>query len=149
MLPSSISPRFPVPRALPPLPHASFKPSQLFVGLVENVKVSGTPAPPDSQAPLGVFILKAAHNRILCYQSSIHQRPGEGRAENGIRTDCSPTKQRGPLIPEALIHRLSFPAGESPFISCKSLRSESVAKGGTRNHTAAKASSSVTREKIP
>lgn len=148
MLPSSISPWFPVPQALPPLPHASFKPSQLFVGLVENVKVSGTPAPPDSQAPLSVFILKAAHNHVLCYESSIHQRPGEGRAENGIRADCSPTKQQDPLIPEALIHRLSFPAGESPSISCKSLRRESIAKGGTRNHTVVKASSSVTWEKI-
>lgn len=78
---SSVEPRFPVPQALPPFSHAGFKPSQLFVGLVENVKVSGAPAPPDSQAPLHVFVLKAAHNCVLCYESSIHQRPGKGRTE--------------------------------------------------------------------
>lgn len=72
-----------IPRALPSLAHAGLQPAQLFVGLVENVKVSGTPAPPDSQAPLRVFVLKAAHNRVLCYESCVHQRPGEGRREQG------------------------------------------------------------------
>lgn len=80
-LPSFVEPPFPAPQALPSFSHAGFKPSQLFVGLVENVKVSGTPAPPDSQAPLHVFILKAAHNCVLCYESSIHQRPGKRRTE--------------------------------------------------------------------
>lgn len=76
-----LEPRLPAPQALPPFPHAGFEPSQLFVGLVEDVKVSGAPAPPDSQAPRRGFVLEAAHDCVLCYESSIHQRPAKGRTE--------------------------------------------------------------------
>ena len=61
----------------PPLPHARLQPAQLLVGLVENVKLLRAPAPPDSQAPLQIFILKAAHNCVLCHHGSIRENPAE------------------------------------------------------------------------
>lgn len=68
-----------IPQELPSLPHASLQSAQLLVGLVENIKLPGAPAPPDSQAPLHVFILKAAHNCVLCYHGRIHEHPAERR----------------------------------------------------------------------
>lgn len=66
-----------ISQELPSLPHAILQPAQLLIGLVENVKLPGAPAPPDSQAPLQLFVLKAAHNCVLCHYGSIHKHPAE------------------------------------------------------------------------
>lgn len=142
----------PVPRALPSLAHAGLQPSQLLVGLVENVKVSGTPAPPDSQAPFHVFILKAAHNCVLCYQSCIHQRPGEGRRERGRALQQRALRQRAlrgrtALQAQHWLIELPFQLHKL-FISCKSFSKENVTKRGIRNCVTSKPSSSVTWEKV-
>ena len=52
---------------------------RIYFSVVENVKLLHAPAPPDSQAPLQIFILKAAHNCVLCHHGSLRENPAERR----------------------------------------------------------------------
>lgn len=77
---------------LPSFPHVGLEAAQLLVGLVEDFQLGAAPGPPDAQAPLHVFPLKAAHNRVLCHQRCFLQGPerkGEKRErlKNEIRLE--------------------------------------------------------------
>lgn len=61
---------------LPSFPHAGLQAAQLFVGLEEDFQLVVAPAPPDTQAPLHVFLMKATHNCVLCHQCCLLQDPG-------------------------------------------------------------------------
>lgn len=52
---------------LPSFPHAGLHVAQLFVGLVEDFQLVATPAPPDTQAPLHIFLMKATYNCVFCH----------------------------------------------------------------------------------
>lgn len=66
---------------LPSSPHAGLHAAQLLVGLVEDFQLAAAPAPPDTQAPLRVFLLEAAHNRVLRHQRRLLQSPERHRGE--------------------------------------------------------------------
>lgn len=60
---------------LPSFPHAGLQAAQLLIGLVEGFQLMAAPAPPDTQAPLHVFLAKAAYNCVLCQQCCLLQDP--------------------------------------------------------------------------
>lgn len=57
---------------LPSFPHVGLQTAKLLIGLVEELELAASPAPPDSQAPGHVFITKATYNSVLCNQRSFH-----------------------------------------------------------------------------
>lgn len=52
---------------LPSFPQAGLQTAELLVRLVEDFELSAAPAPPDTQAPLHVFLMKATYNCVLCH----------------------------------------------------------------------------------
>ncbi len=60
---------------LPPLPQTALQAAELLVPLVEELELTASPAPPDSQAPGHVFFTEAAHNGVLCDERRLRQSP--------------------------------------------------------------------------
>lgn len=56
-----------VTQQLPSFPHAGLRAAQLLIGLVEDFQFVAAPAPPDTQAPLHVFLTKATYNCVFCH----------------------------------------------------------------------------------
>lgn len=56
-----------VTQQLPSFPHAGLRAAQLLIGLVEDFQLVAAPAPPDTQAPLHVFLTKATYNCVFCH----------------------------------------------------------------------------------
>lgn len=60
---------------LPPFPQTALQAAELLVSLVEELQFAGSPAPPDSQAPVHVFFTEAAHNGVLCDERRLRESP--------------------------------------------------------------------------
>ncbi len=60
---------------LPPFPQTALQAAELLVSLVEELELTASPAPPDSQAPGHVFFTEAAHNGVLCDERRLRQSP--------------------------------------------------------------------------
>lgn len=61
-------------------PHVGLQVAQLLIALVEDFQLRA-PGPPDTQAPLHVFLLKTTHDRVLCHERCFPQDSERKREE--------------------------------------------------------------------